>query len=147
MESRPIAFDEAGITPGRARRQARIKGVPVPYIRVCKGPGRRLLSTLTPEPGEWILRADGELELAGDPPRALEEGEVLVPSLARLIALLREDADSVVISCYPDDYACMAFDEDGVSLANVVSLSPEEAALRALLFIRAERAAHEQSGG
>src|SRR5690606_10496127 len=84
MESRPIAFDEAGITPGRARRQARIKGVPVPYIRVCKGPGRRLLSTLTPEPGEWILRADGELELAGDPPRALEEGEVLVPSLARL---------------------------------------------------------------
>ncbi|MDI3339646.1 MAG: hypothetical protein QJR03_03860 [Sphaerobacter sp.] len=143
MESRTSAPG----AEGGARRQRLIKGVPLPYIRVCQGPGRRLLSSLAPEPGEWILRADGELELAGDPPRPLAEGEVVVPRLHRLIALLRAEAHSVVIDCYPTDYACMAFDEDGVSLANVVSFSPEEAALRALLFIRAERAAHEPAEG
>lgn len=127
--------------PRRNRRHKRIKGVPQGYIRVCKGPGRNLMSTLEPESGDWILRADDELELVGDPPRVLAEGEVLVPRLSRLIELLRAEAHSTLIDCRDGEYACMVFDEDESSLANIVSFSPEEAALRALLFVRAERAA------
>ena len=122
-----------------------INGFAFSYLRLCRGQGYALASKLTPQPGDWILGKDlpDEMRMAGDPPGKLKDGEVVVPTLTRLIHLLREEAHSVVIDCYPEDFACMVFNEDSFSLANVVSRNPEEAAFRALLFIQSERAANE----
>lgn len=122
-----------------------INGFAFSYLRLCRGQGYELASSLTPQPGEWILgpNVPDDMRLAADPPGELAEGEIVVPSLTRLVHMLREEAYSVVIDCYPEDFACMCFNEDSFSLANVVSRNPEEAAFRALLFIIAERKANE----
>lgn len=154
MESKPITLGSvAGVHtsgletgPRTERGPAEIKGVATSYIQLCKGQGRNLTSRIEPAPGEWLLRADGELELAGDPPRALAKGEVVIPRLERLLALLREQIGSLALDYQQGDFACLAFDPEGRSIANVVSRNPEEAALRALLFILAERAANEPAG-
>lgn len=154
MESKPITLGSVAgarsIGPktgsGDERGPAEIKGIASSYIRLCKGQGRTLTSTLEPAPGEWLLRADGELELAGDPPRVLAKGEIVIPRLERLLALLREQVGSLALDYQQGDFACVAFDAEGRSLANVVSRNPEEAALRALLFILAERAANDAAG-
>jgi hypothetical protein len=116
------------------------------YLRLCRGQGLKFCSALQPEPGDWILGESipDDMRLTGSPPEPLVKEEVVVPSLKRLVHLLRAEAHSVVIDCYPDDFACMAFNEDSFSLANVVSRNPEEAVLRALLFILSEKAAHQQ---
>lgn len=142
-ESRPVTM--TGVTGSRSGEPRTIRGFAASYLRLCRGQGRSVTAALAPEAGDWLLRPDGELELVGDPPRALGPDEVVVPRLDRLVQLLRAVAESLVIDCYPADYACVAFDGEGRSLANVVSRSPEEAALRTLLFVRAEKAANEQS--
>ena len=137
-ESRAIT-----LTGSRAGEPKSVRGFAASYLRLCRGQARGVTSALQPQAGDWLLRADGELDLAGDPPRALAPGEVVVPRLDRVVQLLRAEAESLVIDCHMADYACVAFDGDGRSLANVVARSPEEAALRALLFVQAEKAANE----
>ncbi len=122
-----------------------INGFAFSYLRLCRGHGYALTSSLEPQPGDWILgeRIPDDMRLATDPPGTLQAGEIVVPSLTRLVHLLRQEAYSVVIDCYPDDFACMCFNEDSFSLANVVSRNPEEAAMRSLLFILSEKKAQE----
>jgi hypothetical protein len=125
-----------------------INGFAFSYLRLCRGQGNDFASKLTPQPGDWILGENipEEMRLAGNPPGELGENEVVVPSLTRLVHLLRQEAHAVVIDCYPEDFACMCFNEDSFSLANIVSRNPEEAAFRALLFILSEKAANQMSG-
>jgi hypothetical protein len=149
MEPR-IQIQQKATTGDGARRDPNemINGYAYSYLRLCRGQGYNLTSQLEPVPCDWILGENipDDMRLAGDPPGELSDGEVVVPSLSRLVHLLRAEAHSVVVDCYPDDFACMAFDEGSFSLANVVSRNPEEAALRALLFILSERAANEIRG-
>ncbi len=70
---------------------------------------------------------------------------MVVPRLDSLIRRLREHAEVVVIDCLPEDYACLAFDEDGNTLVNVVADGAEEAALRALLLLTRKRAEGDTS--
>lgn len=128
-----------------ANEQQVINGFAPTYLRLCRGQAKPLCSRLEPRAGDWILGKDGQMSLCPDPPRELSKDEVVVPRLDRVVELLREVAPTFVIDCYPQDYACAAFDEESRSLANVVSKSPEEAALRALLFVRSEKAANAMS--
>jgi hypothetical protein len=125
-----------------------INGFAYSYLRLCRGQGYDFASRLTPQPGEWILGENipEDMRLTSDPAGELGEKEVVVPSLTRLVHLLRQEAHAVVIDCYPDDFACMCFNEASFSLANIVSRNPEEAAFRALLFILSEKAANQISG-
>jgi hypothetical protein len=143
MHRNPVTGDDGKRDPNEM-----INGYAFSYLRLCRGQGYDLTSSLDPLPGDWILGKNipQDMRLAGDPAGSLNDGEVVVPSLSRLVHLLRAEAHSVVIDCYPDDFACMAFDEGSFSLANIVSRNPEEAALRALLFIRSERTANELRG-
>lgn len=147
MQPKPMTLGDAATGADTGRGTARtVKGLAVSYVRLCRGMGRPLTSTLEPRPGDWLLREDGELELATDPPRALQPGEIVVPRLERLVELIHAEAPSVVIDAYSSDFACLAFDGDGRSLANIVSRNIEEAVMRALLFIQSERAANETRG-
>ncbi|HET9016926.1 MAG TPA: hypothetical protein VFN57_15095 [Thermomicrobiaceae bacterium] len=139
VQPEPRALTLSGSRSGEPRT---VKGFAASYLRLCRGQARPLTSMLVPQAGEWLLRADGdlELELAGDPPRALAPGEVVVPRLDRVVQLLRAEAEALVVDYHSGDYACVAFDAEGRSLANVVSRNPEEAALRALLFVQSEKA-------
>ncbi|HUY99080.1 MAG TPA: hypothetical protein VMU89_01925 [Thermomicrobiaceae bacterium] len=139
-ESRAIT-----LTGSRSGEPPTVRGFAASYLRLCRGQARSVTAALEPQAGDWLLRPDGELELAVDPPRPLAADELVVPRLDRLVQLLRGEAESLVIDCHTADYACVAFDGDGRSLANVVARTPEEAALRALLFVQAEKAANEQS--
>jgi hypothetical protein len=125
-----------------------INGFAYSYLRLCRGQGKQFASQLTPQPGDWILgeTIPDDMRMAGHPAGELAEGEVVVPSLTRLVHLLRQEAHAVVIDCYPEDFACMCFNEQSFSLANIVSRNPEEAAFRALLFIVSEKAANEAKG-
>jgi hypothetical protein len=118
--------------------------VPRSYLKLCAGFGAALTSRLEPEPGDWLWESD-RLELVTAPPRQRRPGEVLVPSLERVLRLLEVEAPVFVLDYQRGDYACLAFDEEGRSLANVVARFPAEAVLRAVLFIRAERAANDPS--
>jgi hypothetical protein len=124
-----------------------INGFAYSYLRLCRGQGHDFASKLTPEPGDWILGENipDDMRLAGNPAEGLQEGEVVVPSLTRMVHLLRQEAHAVVIDCYPEDFACMCFNEQSFSLANIVSRNPEEAAFRALLFILSEKAAQQMT--
>jgi hypothetical protein len=141
----PIRMHSAAPRSRPVEEQGIVHGFALSYLRLCRGQGFQLTSNLEPRTGDWVLgeNVPDDLQLITDPARALREREVVVPSLGRLVQMLREQAHAVVIDCYPDDFACMAFDENSFSLANVVSRNPEEAALRALLFILSERAANE----
>lgn len=124
-----------------------INGYAFSYLRLCRGQGYEFASKLSPEPGDWILGENipEDMRLAGESPGELQDKEVVVPSLTRLVHLLRQEAHAVVIDCYPEDFACMCFNEGSFSLANIVSRNPEEAAFRALLFILSEKAAQEMT--
>jgi len=118
--------------------------VPRSYLKLCQGFGAALTARLTPEPGDWLWGPDG-LELVTSATRQRQPGEVLVPRLERLLRLLEAEAPVFVLDYQRGDYACLAFDQEGRSLANVVAPCPAEAVLRAILFIRAERAANDRS--
>jgi|SRR5579875_2221015 len=146
------------ITPARSTRRpsgsiddeqpkqpATINGFSRSYLRLCRGQARQLCSALEPRPGDWIFGPDEQLSLCPGPARALEAGEVVVPRLDRVVEMLRSEVHAFVIDCYPEDFACAAFDEESRSLANVVSQTPEEAAMRALLFVLSEKAANAMS--
>jgi hypothetical protein len=79
------------------------------------------------------------------PQRAAGEEEILVPSLERLLAELAKECASFVIDYSGGEFACVAFDEQGRSLANVVASDASAAVAQALVFIRAERAAQERA--
>jgi hypothetical protein len=125
-----------------------INGFAYSYLRLCRGQGYEFASQLEPQPGDWILgeNVPDDMRMALDPPGELGEKEVVVPTLTRLVHLLRQEAHAVVIDCYPEDFACMCFNEGSFSLANIVSRNPEEAAFRALLFILSEKKAQEAAG-
>ena len=125
-----------------------INGFAYSYLRLCRGQGYEFASQLTPQPGDWILgeTVPDDMRMVFDPPGELQEKEVVVPTLSRLVQLLRSEAHAVVIDCYPEDFACMCFNEGSFSLANIVSRNPEEAAFRALLFIISEKKAQEAAG-
>ncbi len=114
---------------------------PRSYLKLCQGFGRALTSELHPEAGDWLWGPDG-LEVVTSPPRAPRPDDVLIPRLDRLLRLLQDEVPVFVLDYNQGDYACLAFDEAGRSLANVVAPYPAEAVLRAILFIRAERAAN-----
>lgn len=104
------------------------------YLQLCRDYRRELTMLFQPTPWSWLLGPDGVTRAEGSP-RALAQGEIVIPRLDQLINRLRELAEVVVIDCLPQDVACLAFDQDGCTLANVVANDPEEAALRALLLL------------
>ncbi len=114
---------------------------PRSYLKLCQGFGRALTSELDPEPGDWLWGPSG-VEAVTLPTQGRRPEQVLLPRLERLLRLLQEEAPVFVLDYNRGDYACLAFDEAGRSLANVVAPYPAEAVLRAILFIRAERAAN-----
>jgi hypothetical protein len=115
------------------------------YITLCRKQ-RQLISTLrTPEAGDWLFGPNG-VTMAGPSPEPEPDGAIFLPRLDQLIRLLRDQAAHVIVSCYPDGYSCQVMDADDQALANVISKTPEEAALRALVFVLAERAANQQAG-
>lgn len=113
------------------------------YITLCRKQRKAISALIEPEPGDWLFGPDG-LAPAGQTPVAVSDEQVFLPRLDQLIAILHRRAAHVIVSSYPGDYACQVMDDRGESLANVISRTPEEAALRALLFVIAERAANEQ---
>lgn len=114
------------------------------YIRLCSGVARRLTRTLAPEPGDWLVGPNG-LRLVGTEPVACTPQDVVLPRLSRLLQLLAAEVETFVIDYAGGEYACLAFDEAGRPLANVVARTPEEAVLRALVFVQTERAANAAS--
>jgi len=78
------------------------------------------------------------------PTESVPEEEVLVPKLERLLAQLAQECASFVLDYSAGEFACVAFDEHGRTLANVVAPEPSSAVAQALVFIRAERSAHER---
>lgn len=119
---------------------------PRSYLQLCQGFARKLTAQLEPEPGDWLWGEHG-LRVVTTPGEHRKPGDVLVPRLERLLRLLQDEAPVFVVDYSQGDYACLAFDDAGRSLANVVARFPAEAVLRAILFIRAERAAHAGSAG
>ncbi len=115
------------------------------YITLCRKQRQLISKLITPEPGDWLFGSNG-LTTIGQPPEPASNGEIFLPRLDQLIRLLRDQAAHVIVSCYPDGYSCQVMDDHDQPLANVISKSPEEAALRALVFVLAERAANEQAG-
>lgn len=108
------------------------------YLRFCKGQGRRFCAELEPWPGDGLLGPE-RLEIAGDPPRQPAADEIVIPRLDHLLRIMRDEIPIVMLDCRHEDTGCLCYDEETRPLANVVSRNPEEALLRALIFIRAER--------
>lgn len=115
------------------------------YITLCRKQRHVISAWLNTEPGDWLLGTTG-LSLVGDPPAPARDDMILLPRLDQLIGLLRQQAAHVIVSGYPDGYSCQVMDANNQPLANVISRTPEEAALRALIFVLAERAANEKRG-
>lgn len=115
------------------------------YITLCRKQRQVISGLLKPEPGDWLFGSTG-LTLVGQSPAPSRDEELFLPRLDQLIGLLRHQAAHVIVSCYPDGYSCQVIDAQDQPLANVISKTPEEAALRALIFVLAERAANETTG-
>jgi hypothetical protein len=118
------------------------------YVTICVRYARWLGKGLQPEPGDWLVNQEGHphaVTLVTSPQRAAGEEEILVPSLERLLAELAKECASFVIDYTGGEFACVAFDEQGRSLANVVASDASVAVAQALVFIRAERAAQERA--
>jgi hypothetical protein len=115
------------------------------YITFCRKQQQLISALLEPEPGDWLFGPDG-LALVGEPPVPVRDDQIFIPRLDQLIGLLHLQAAHVILSCYPGDYACQVLDAQDQPLANVISRTPEEAILRALVFVLAERAANKQPG-
>jgi hypothetical protein len=66
-----------------------INGYAYSYLKLCRGQGYAFASKIEPQPGDWILgeKVPEDMRLAGDPPGELGDGEVVVPSLTRLVHL------------------------------------------------------------
>jgi hypothetical protein len=104
------------------------------YLQLCRQHRQALALLFQPTAWTWVLGPDGGTSV-GRSARALTENEIVIPCLGQLMDRLRELAEVVVIDCLPGDVACLAFDEDGRTLANVVADDPEEAALQALVLL------------
>ncbi|CCF83501.1 hypothetical protein [Nitrolancea hollandica] len=109
------------------------------FLQLCRQHRQALTMLFQPTPWNWVLSPDGVANVGGTP-RALGESEVVIPRLDQIMDRLRELAEVVVIDCLPGDAACLAFDEDGRTLVNVVANGPEEAALQALLLLARQSA-------
>ncbi len=115
------------------------------YIALCQRYERWLTGSLRPEPGDWVVPRHGhpdEIHLVVTPIELVPEG-VLVPRLERLLSQLAEECASFVLDYSGGEFACVAFDEHGRTLANVVAPEPSSAVAQALVFIRAERSVQE----
>ncbi len=119
-------------------------GLTAGYLQLCQQHRQEIRELFPPVAWNWLLGPDGISRVAA-PARPLDEDEMVVPRLDSLIRRLREHAEVVVIDCLPEDYACLAFDEDGNTLVNVVADGAEEAALRALLLLTRKRAEGDTS--
>lgn len=117
---------------------AAANGLTPAYIQLCWQHRQDIRRLFEPAPWDWILGPDG-ISRAGASTQPLDEEEIVIPRLQRLLRRLRQHAEVVVIDCLPQDIACLAFDEDGSTLANVVAGDPEEAAFRAVLLLASER--------
>lgn len=117
-------------------------GLKSSYIQLCRQHRQELRMLFRPAPWDWLLGKAGISRAGGSTP-ILSENEIVIPRLDQLVRRLREHAEVVVIDCLPQDFACLAFDEDGCTLANVVAGDAEEAALRALLLLAARPAAQQ----
>lgn len=118
-----------------------------PYVSLCQRYRRWLTADLRPEPGDWVAPKDGHpdtVRLVMAPTESVPEEEVLVPKLERLLAQLAQECASFVLDYSAGEFACVAFDEHGRTLANVVAPEPSSAVAQALVFIRAERSAYER---
>jgi len=113
------------------------------YTAICQRFARWLVSERCAEPGDWIVSRGGSPESAQlvMEPVWVEKGVVVVPRLERLLSELSRECTSFVLDFTSREYACVAFDEQGRTLANVVASDPAAAVAQALVFIRAERAA------
>jgi len=113
------------------------------YIAVCQRYARWLAGERAAEPGDWIVPLRGAPEQARlvVAPIVVAASEVVVPRLERLLTELARECSSFVLDFSSGEFACVAFDEQGRTLANVVASDPAAAAAQALAFIRAERAA------
>ncbi len=109
------------------------------YLQLCRQHRKALAILFRPATWNWVLSPDGVANVGGTP-RALGESEVVIPRLDQLMDQLRELAEVVVIDCLPEDVACLAFDENGSTLVNVVADDPEGAALQALLLLARQSA-------
>ncbi len=114
--------------------QAVPKGFSSSYLQLCRQHRQALAMLFQPTPWDWVLGPDGVTNV-GESPRALAERETVIPRLDQLMDRLGELAEVVMIDCLPGDVACLAFDEDGRTLANLVADDPEEVALQALLLL------------
>ncbi|MCS7052023.1 MAG: hypothetical protein NZL87_10435 [Thermomicrobium sp.] len=117
------------------------------YVELCRRYRRWLTEGLDPEPGDWVVRIGhdgGAVRLVSEDSSRLAAGEVLVPRLERLLWLLAREATSFVLDHSAGEFACVAFDAEGRTLANVVATEPALAVAQALAFIRAERAAQRE---
>ncbi|MCX7623684.1 MAG: hypothetical protein RMK01_06210 [Thermomicrobium sp.] len=117
------------------------------YLSICERFGRWLATSRVAEPGDWLLPRESG---ARSPRLATErqpvpDDEILVPRLERLLAELRAETAAFVLDFSNSEFACVAFDEQGRTLANVVAGDPAAAVAQALVFIRAERAANERA--
>lgn len=115
------------------------------YITLCRKQRKVISTVITPATGDWLFGSAG-FSLVGQPQAPARDDEIFLPRLDQLISLLRHQAAHVIVSSYPEEYACQVMDAGDESLANVISRTPEEAALRALIFVLAERAANEPPG-
>ena len=120
-------------------KDATANGLTLAYLQLCRQHRQTIRQLFQPAPWDWILGPDG-ISRAGVSIHPLDEDEIVIPRLERLIRQLRQHTEVVVIDCLPQDFACLAFDEDGSTLANVVAGDPEEAAFRALLLLASGRA-------
>ncbi|MCX2726395.1 hypothetical protein OO015_02670 [Thermomicrobium sp. 4228-Ro] len=113
------------------------------YVTLCQRFARWLTSDRRAEPGDWVV-ARGALPQAArvvTEPVVVGNAEVVVPRLERLLTDLSRECAAFVLDYSSGEYACVAFDEQGRTLANVVAGDPAAALAQALVFIRAERAA------
>lgn len=113
-------------------------GLPAAYLQLCRQNQQQIGELFPPAAWDWLLGPAG-ISRVKPSTEVLDDDEAIVPRLDRLIRRLREHAEVVVIDCLPEDYACLAFDEDGCTLVNVVANGAEEAALRALLLLASKR--------
>lgn len=115
-------------------------------IQLCRRYERWLTQNLTPEPGDWwISRGDTSAmpSLVGEG-NEIPGNAVLIPRLEGFLQVLATECASFVLDYSHGEFACVAFDERGRSLANVVATDPSLAVAQALVFIRAERAANRE---
>jgi hypothetical protein len=118
------------------------------YVTICVRYARWLGKGLHAEPGDWLVNQEGDphaVTLVTSSQRVAGVAEILVPSLERLLAELAKECASFVIDYSGGEFACVAFDEQGRSLANVVASDASAAVAQALVFIRAERATQERA--